>query len=127
MRGVRWSAVWRAGLSVSCFLLPLAIVQQVLRPQGAAALVFFLAYLVLAAVAGFGAAKLAAERPLPNGVAAAVFGYAVVQGIGIVRRLVTGDAISPVAYVYLALLMATAGMLGAMLERRTRILREPGR
>ncbi len=116
--GLQWPAIWRAGLSASCFLLPLAIVQQVTRPKGAALALCYLLYLFFAAVAGFGGAKLAPERRLPNGAAAAALGYVVVQVVGIVRRVVSDDPIRPLAYISLALLMATCGMFGAMLERR---------
>jgi len=123
--GLRWSAIWRAGLSASCFLLPLAIIQQVVRPKGAALFLFYLLYLLFAAVAGFGGAKLAHERPLPNGAAAAAFGYVVVQLVGVIRRVTGGEPIRPISYISLALLMATCGMFGAMLERRSRNLPVP--
>ena len=123
--GLQWPAIWRAGLSASRFLAPLAIAQQIIRPKGVVLMLCFLLYLVFAAVAGFGAAKLARERPLPNGAAAAAFGYVVVQLVGIVRRLVDSDPIRPISYVSLALLMATCGMFGAMLERRSRSLPVP--
>ena len=125
--GLKWSAIWRAGLSASFLLLPVAILQQVLRPSGSGQFLFYLLYLVLAAVAGFGGAKLAQERPIPNGAAAAALGYLVVQAVGVLRRLFDSDPIRPLAYISLALLMATCGMFGAMLERRSRMLREPPR
>ena len=41
------------------------------------------------------------------------------QSVGIVRHLLIGKSLlSPLSFVYLALLMSTCGMLGAMLERR---------
>jgi len=123
--GLEWPAIWRAGLSASCFLLPLAIVQQITRPKGPALYFCFMLYLLFAAIAGFGGAKLATARPLPNGAAAAAFGYVVVQVVGMIRRVVSDDPIRPISYVSLALLMATCGMFGAMLERRTRSLRVP--
>jgi hypothetical protein len=130
MNGLRWDAIWRAGLSVSMFLLPVALVQQWLVDDGSiddtslGSLLFFFVYLFLAGVAGFGAGKLAPDRPIPNGAAAAAFAYALVQAVGVVRRVITGDELSsPIVYVYLALLMATCGTLGAMLERRSRSMR----
>jgi hypothetical protein len=123
MRELSWPAIWRAGVSVAVFLLPIAIVMEITRPKGVGLLLGFLLILFLAAVAGFGAAKLAPDHPLPNGAAAAALGYAIVQGIGIVHHLVSGGGVSPISYVYLALLMASCGMLGAMLERRTRVTR----
>lgn len=123
MNGLRWTAIWQPAVSVALFLLPVAIVMEVTRPEGIVLLLCFLGILFLAAVAGFGAAKLAPERPLPNGAAAAALSYAIVQGIGVISHLATGEGSAFLTYVYLALLMATCGMLGAMLERRTRVLR----
>ncbi len=125
MNELDWDAIWRPGLSVSVVLLPIGIAQQVLIDDrviprgGSTAALFFFGYLFLGAVAGFGAARLAPARPLPHGAAAAALAYAVVQGIGIIRHLVVGRSlVSPVSFAYLALLMATCGMLGAMLGRR---------
>ena len=123
MSDLHWGAIWRSGVSVAVLLLPIAIVMEITRPHGGALLLGFLAILFLAAVSGFGAAKLSPEPPLPNGAAAAALGYAIVQGIGIVHHIVSGGGVSPISYLYLALLMASCGMLGAMLERRTRAAR----
>jgi len=131
VRALRWDAIWRAAVSVSVFLLPIGILQRVLvdndtiEAGSAASFAFFAVILVLGAIAGFGAAKLARERPIPNGAAAAALAYLIVQGAGLVRRLVSGGSLpSPFSVVYLALLMATCGMLGAALERRSRPLRD---
>ena len=112
------------------FLLPVALVQQWLVDDGSIdetsvpSLLFFFLYLFLGGVAGFGAGKLAPDRPVPNGAAAAAFAYGLVQAVGIARRLITGDELSSlIVYVYLALLMATCGTLGAMLERKSRSMR----
>jgi hypothetical protein len=123
MSDLHWSAIWRAGLSVATILLPVAIVMEVVRPRGLGLALCFVLILFLAAVSGFGAARLAPDHPLPNGAAAAALGYAIVQGIGIIHHAIAGGGVSPIAYVYLALLMASCGMLGAMLERRTRVMR----
>ncbi len=131
-RALRWGAIWRAAVSVSVFLLPIGILQRVLvdndtiEAGGLGSLAFFAVILLLGAVAGFGAAKLARERPIPNGAAAAALAYLIVQGAGLVRRLIwdASSLPSPFSVVYLALLMATCGMLGAALERRSRPLRD---
>jgi hypothetical protein len=124
-----WPAIWKPALSVSVFLLPLGLLQQWLvdsdriERNGSASLLFVALFLFLAAVCGFGAARLATHRLLPHGAAAAGLAYVIVQGVGIVRHLIVGeDLISPLTFAYLALLMATCGMLGAMLERRGRRL-----
>jgi hypothetical protein len=123
MDGLEWSAIWRAALSMAFLYLPIALLMEALHLSSTGALPFYLLILAIAAMGGFGAAKLAPERPLPNGAAAAALGYAIVQGIGIVKHLITGQRSSWLGYVFLALLLATCGMLGAMLERRTRAMR----
>ncbi len=66
MSDLHWSAIWRAGVSVAVFLLPIAIVMEITRPKGAVLLLCFLLILFLAAVAGFGAAKLAPRTRCPT-------------------------------------------------------------
>ena len=129
---LQWGAIWRPALSISVFLLPLGITQQVLVANGTIArnsdvsFVFYFGYLFLGAVAGFGAARLADDRLLAHGAASAALAYALVQGVGIVRHAFAGGRqVNPIAFVYLALLMGTCGMLGAMLERRSRFMRTP--
>ena len=121
--GLVWGAIWRAGLSLAFLFLPIALIMESLELSDTEALPFFAVILFLGAVGGFGAAKLAPDRPLPNGAAAAAFGYVLVQGIGVIRHLFTGEDSTVLTYIFLALLMATCGMLGAMLERRTRVMR----
>lgn len=132
MSQLRWDAIWRAAISVSLFLIPIGILQRVLIDNdtivqgGPAALVLSALILTLGAVAGFGAAKLARTHVLPNGAAAAALAYLIAQTAGLIRRSITGGTTpSVVTIAYLALLMATCGMLGAALERRSRALREP--
>jgi hypothetical protein len=50
---------------------------------------------------------------------AAAAAYLIVQSVGVVRRLVADEPISWVGYPFLALLMATCGMLGGLFARRT--------
>jgi hypothetical protein len=130
LKRLEWGAIWRPALSISVFLLPLGILQQWLvddgriDESGSVSLLFVAVILFLAAVCGYGAARLATGLLLEHGAAAAGLAYVIVQGVGIVRRVIVGeDVISHLpSYVYLALLMATCGMLGAMLERRQRRL-----
>ena len=123
MEGLVWNAVWRAGLSLAFLFLPIALIMETLELSDLEALPFFALILFLGAVGGFGAAKLAPERPLPNGAAAAAFGYVLVQGLGVILHLVQGEENAWLTYIFLALLMATCGMLGAMVERRTKAMR----
>lgn len=86
-------------------------------------MLFVALYLFLAACSGFAAARLAPDKLLQHGAATAGLAYCIVQGIGVIRHLIVGEAVgSFIGFAYLALLMATCGMLGAMLERRQRRL-----
>lgn len=113
-----WPAVWRPATSIALALLPIAIIQATLSPRGVINGLLFGLILFLCAAAGYGAARLAPDRPLPHGAAAGALAYGLVQAIGVVLRLARGEDLAPVAYVYLALLCATCGMLGALLGRR---------
>jgi hypothetical protein len=129
MKKLNWVAIWKPALSISVFLLPIGILQQVLvddhkiGKSSGAALLFFAVILFLAAVCGFGAARLVDHDLAQHGAAAGALAYVIVQGIGVIRHLIINKPLqSPVSFVYLALLTSTCGMLGAMLERRQRRL-----
>jgi putative membrane protein (TIGR04086 family) len=113
-----WPSVWRPAVSIALALLPIAITQATLSPRGVVNGLLFGLILFLCAAAGFGAARLAPDRPLPHGAAAGALAYGLVQAVGVVLRVARGEDLAPVAYLYLALLCATCGMLGAMLGRR---------
>ena len=125
--GLDWSAIVRSAASMAIIVLPLAILQNWLRSSDTLAadapenFLFAFAYLLLAAIAGFGAGKLAGARQLQHGAAAGALTYLIVQGLGGVWKILDGrGAPSLVGVVFLGLQMATCGMLGGLLERRTR-------
>jgi hypothetical protein len=129
MKKLNWTAIWKPAVSISVFLLPIGIIQQVLvddhkiGKSSAAALLFFAAILFLAAVCGFGSARLVDHDLAQHGAASAGLAYVIVQGVGVIRHLIIDKPLqSPISFVYLALLTSTCGMLGAMLERRQRRL-----
>ena len=70
------------------------------------------------AAGGFAVLRLSKSAGLPHAASAAFWAYVIVQGIGVVRRLFSGAPISWIAFPFLALLMATCGMLGGALERK---------
>jgi hypothetical protein len=123
---LNWAAVWKSALSISLFLVPLGILQTVLihgktiSKGSGVNLVIFGVFLFLTAVAGFGAARQVDHDLAQHGAAAGAAAYVIVQGIGFIHHLILGDHQDVFGYVYLALLSATCGMLGAMLERRQR-------
>lgn len=70
------------------------------------------------AAGGFAVLRLSRSATLVHAASAAFWTYVLVQGIGVVRRLFAGEPISWLAFPFLALLMATCGMLGGALARR---------
>lgn len=71
-----------------------------------------------AAAGGFAVLRLSRTAGLIHAASAGFWAYVIVQGIGVVRRLFSGAPISWLALPFLALLMATCGMLGGAFERR---------
>ena len=71
-----------------------------------------------AAAGGFAVLRLSRTATLVHAASAGFWTYVLVQGIGVVRRLFAGQPISWLAFPFLALLMATCGMLGGALVRR---------
>jgi hypothetical protein len=70
------------------------------------------------AAGGFAVLRLSKSAGFVHAASAAFWAYLIVQGIGVVRRLFSGAPISWIAFPFLALLMATCGMLGGALERK---------
>jgi hypothetical protein len=127
---LNWSAIWRASLSAACFALPLGLLQQWLISTGRLAsgdaenLLLFLAIMFCGVLAGFGAAKLDRDWPIQNGAAAGAGAYLIVQLGGSILRLARGESLSnPLGWVLLAMTMATLGMFGAAVEKKSRALR----
>jgi len=125
--GLDWPAILRAAASMAIIVLPLAILQNWLRTSDTIAIdaaenyLFTFAYLLLGSISGFGAAKLAGRLHLQHGAAAGGLTYLIVQGLGSIWKLIDGrGAPSLLGIIFFGLQMATCGMLGGLLERRTR-------
>lgn len=110
--------------------VPAALVNVVLgaqhpKPQAAINL-SFLVVLVGFAVGGFAAGLEAPERPTAHGVRAALVAFVAVEVVAILGRLDRGDPISPIGIVFVGLLAAGAGWVGARLGglRRARRARK---
>ena len=74
---------------------------------------------------GFGAGAYVAARravagPLTNGALAAVAAFALLQLVGLVRRLAAGEPISPARIAFAALLAYSCGLVGALIAIRRR-------
>jgi hypothetical protein len=117
-------AMWRGAVTALVVALPVAVFNQLLVSSGdieegsPAALLFWLLILFGAAAGGWGVLRLCPGAALAHAAGAGAIAYAVVQGIGIVSRLLRGEELSWIAFPLLALLMATASMLGGMFGRR---------
>ena len=99
---------------------PVGIVNQILVDRGTIdegspwALPFFFLIVFAAMLGGYVSGRRAPDAPLLHGAAASAAAYVVVQGIGVIRRLVVGDPLHWISYLYLVVLMATCGMVGAL-------------
>jgi putative membrane protein (TIGR04086 family) len=117
-------AMWRGVVTALVVALPVAVLNQWLVSTGdidrdsPMVLVFWLLILFGAAAGGWGVLRLCPQAALAHAAAAGTIAYVVVQTIGIVTRTIRGEDLSWVAFPLLALMMATAGMLGGMFGRR---------
>jgi predicted permease len=117
-------ATWRGAVTALVVALPVAVFNQLLIAAGdiesasPVTVLFWLLILFGAAAGGWGVLRLAPDAGLPHAAAAGALAYAVVQGVGIIRRLLADEPLSWLAFPFLALLMATAAMVGGMIARR---------
>lgn len=82
------------------------------------AMLLWIVILLGAGAGGWATIRLSEQAPLSYAAGSAALAYVVVQGFGVIRRVVAGDHISWLGYPFLMLLMATCGMLGGMFARR---------
>lgn len=127
---LHWPAIIRAAVSVATFAVPIGLLQNWLTDSnriaadGATNYALFGVILLCGAIGGFGAAMLVNEHKLQHGAAAAAVATLAIHVAGAIRRAFAGEAISsPIAWLFTAMLMATCGMIGAALERKTQGLR----
>ncbi|MCP3909475.1 MAG: hypothetical protein GY713_00820 [Actinomycetia bacterium] len=102
-----------AGLVV---IVPAALAAQLLidHDSGWRVKALFTAVILFGLLAaGFGGARVGHLAPLSNGILSAMLAWAVVQGFGVVRRLIAGDDVSWGAVVFAGMLAATTGVVGA--------------
>ena len=123
MTTVQPRAVFLGGLAAAVIALPVALVGQVVVEREETTSSFlafvFLAPILLAFMAGgFIAARRATASPVTNGALAAVGAFAVIQGVGVVRRLASGEAVSPASLAFAAFLAYSSGLMGALGAQR---------
>ena len=72
-------------------------------------------------VGGFVAARAQPHAPSAHGAAAALIGYALVQGIGVLRHLLTDEPVAWLSIAFSALLASSTGLIGGLLANRFRL------
>lgn len=119
-----FQAMLRGTVTALVVVLPVAVLNQLLinsgdiEPTSPVTFLFWALILLGGASGGWATVRLSPDAPLPYPAGAAALSYVIVQAIGVVWRLIDGDDISWFAYPFLALFMATCGMLGGMFARR---------
>jgi len=118
-------AFWRGVITTLVVALPVGVFNQVLVDSGdideasPATILFVVLILFGGAAGGWAVIRLSRPAPLSYAAGAAALAYVVVQGLGVVKRLIWGpDDFSWFGYLFLASLMAMCGMLGGMFGRR---------
>lgn len=120
-----WGAIAKGAAASIVICLPLALVAEAVAgsddddPSAWAYLLLF-GVLVGFLVGGFVAARSALDYPYSNGAVAAVAGFAVIQGVAIVVRLIGDEPVRYVAVVFNALLAYGCGLTGALAASRGR-------
>jgi putative membrane protein (TIGR04086 family) len=122
------ASVVRGMVVTLAITVPPAIVVQLMDDDGEMAgsnwaRLAFLIILVGFATGGSVAARRQPSAPMAHGAAAAFAAWAVVQGLGIVRRLITGDPLEWLGFVFFGLLAASTGAVGGLIADRIRFRR----
>jgi hypothetical protein len=117
------AAVVRGAVVAVLVCLPLALVAEVAVDSdetSAWAIPLFLAVLAGFVAAGWVAGQSAAESPLVTGAVAALLGFAVVQGVGLIVTTAGDDDVAWGAVVFAALMAYGCGLTGAVFGQRRR-------
>lgn len=108
-----------AGVALA-ICVPAAILAQVLDEAGTVddnsswLIVLFGVILLGMGIGGFLAANRRLDAPLTNSAVAALAAYLLVQTIGAIRLLASGEDVTWIAIPFFALLSASAGMAGGL-------------
>lgn len=118
------AALWRGMLTALFLFVPAALLNLAVSsdadagPSPLVTAVFYVVILLGAGAGGWATIRLSPDAHLWYASASPTLAYLVVQGFGIVRRLLASEQIRWGAYVFHFLLVATCGMLGGMFARR---------
>ena len=120
MTAIDRQAVLAGTLTAVVISLPAALLGRAAVSDDGGNLVF---PFVVAVLAGFGAggwvaARRVPYRPLTNAGLAAVMAFALIQGAGVVRRLVADEPVSWPSIALAGVLAYSAGLLGGLLASR---------
>ena len=123
VRGLDGRAVALGAAVALVIVVPAAVVGQRLSGEAGgeptnAVFVFFGAVLTGFLVGGYLAARRAPAAPYINGALAALAAYLVVQGVGVVLRLVEGEAVSVVQIAFNGLVAYASGLVGGLVAAR---------
>jgi putative membrane protein (TIGR04086 family) len=72
-------------------------------------------------VGGFLAARSQPHAPLAHGSLAALLAFILVQGVGVIRHLVTGEDVKWVSIAFAALLASSTGTVGGIVANHLRL------
>jgi hypothetical protein len=118
-RPVDFVAIGLGATVAAVIAVPAALIGNAAGGDGAP-LASIVILLGLAAGGAVAAARQTRGTPLTYGISAALVTFAVIQGVGVVRRLVAGDEIGWAGIISSAILTALAGMVGGLVGGRVR-------
>ena len=124
---LHWRSVAVGAGAAIAISVPTAILAQALDGAGTVdddskwLIALFAVVVAGLGVGGYVAATRRPDAPLTNGAAAALAAYVLVQTVGAIRLLASGDDVTWAAIPFFALVAAAAGMSGGLVaERRAR-------
>ncbi|MCH7790408.1 MAG: hypothetical protein IH940_13355 [Acidobacteria bacterium] len=122
MESIDWRVVGAGALTAGVIAVPSAVLSRALGVDEDSALMplFFGIILVGFILGGSLAARSARALPLTHAGLAALTTFMVVQTIGIVRRLLSGDGVEVAAMAFAGFLSLSAGILGGLVALRLR-------
>ena len=123
----RRSILLGAGLNMA-LAVPPALIGLLLSEddslEGSGWVPFLFAWIVVSFfVGGFVAAKGQPHAPLAHGALAALVAYAVVQGVGVIRHLLSDEDIKWVSIAFATLLASSTGTVGGIVANHLRLAR----
>ena len=119
--GLDLAAVGRGALAGAVIVIPAGVAQTFTADDSSLRGLLLVAILVGLGWAGAVAGRATEAEPLKHGALAAAVTYLVVQGAGSLVRVARGETVHPLTIVFMALLSACCGLLGAELGRRRRL------